>query len=88
VYLNWSDFHRMSHMALLESDNNQSHSRIVIVKGAPELILPKCKCFYNEDGALTPVSAHLTALKQEIDSMSLTGQRYSLFLFPKLSHSY
>jgi Ca2+-transporting ATPase len=55
--------------------DEQQQQRIVIVKGATELLLSKCKFFYDQNGVPMPLDTNLMVLQQEVDSASLTGQR-------------
>jgi len=53
--------------------------RLCIIKGAPELILPRCKTYYSEDGNLVPLHS-IDAVQAEVDAASRRGIRYTMKL--------
>ncbi len=50
------------------------HQRIVFIKGAPDILLPKCKNYYDHNGAVVPFGS-MTPILEQIDMASCKGQR-------------
>ncbi len=59
--------------SLFGKSNNNSNE-ITLVKGAPDLLLPKCRFFYGEDGQLEKLN-NLDSITDKINDVSQGGIR-------------
>ena len=50
------------------------HQRIVFIKGAPDILLPKCRNYYDHNGTVVPFTT-MTPILEQIDVASAKGQR-------------
>lgn len=58
--------------SLLQID---ADSRVTLVKGAPEIILPLCKSIYDSNGSVSPIGPNIDSIQNEIDLASRRGVR-------------
>lgn len=50
-------------------------NRITVVKGAPEIILPLCRTYYDSNGSIMSLGSNLDSIQNEIDLASRRGIR-------------
>ncbi len=65
-----------------------NHHIVTFVKGAPEILLPKCQTYLKEDGSIAPFKAHVQ-FKKTLEKLASSGKRVLAICYkegPLLSH--